>query len=112
MRGAVASGGALKDIFPSLHGLASVRRAVLIQKPRAAPFRYTWPIVLFSSVNIIGATLFLRWHYLVDVAAGLLLASLSAWLAPLLIERDLERRHRRGLDPLWPEYSVDRGGRA
>jgi hypothetical protein len=113
VRGAVASGGALKDIFPSLHTALPAFIALFSFRNRALPpFRYTWPIVLFSSVNIIGATLFLRWHYLIDVAAGLLLASLSAWLAPLLIERDLERRHRRGLDALWPEYSAGRGGRA
>jgi hypothetical protein len=113
VRGAVDSGGALKDIFPSLHTALPAFIALFSFRNRAlAPFRYTWPIVLFSSVNIIGATLFLRWHYLVDVAAGLLLSSLTIWLVPMLIERDLERRHRRGLDLLWPEYSADRGGKA
>lgn len=105
--GAVSQGGALKDIFPSLHTALPAFIALFSFKNRAlSPFRYTWPLVLFASLNIIGATLFLRWHYLIDVVAGLFLASAAAWLAPGVIERELFRRVRLGLDPLWPEYTA------
>lgn len=103
--GAVAQGGALKDIFPSLHtALPAFIALFAFSKRGLAPFRYTWPLVLFSSINIVIATLFLRWHYLIDVVAGLFLACAAAWLVPGFIERDLFRRARLGLDPLWPEY--------
>ena len=104
--GAVASGGAQKDIFPSLHtALPAFIALFSFRNRRLAPFRYTWPLVLFTSVNIIGATLFLRWHYLIDVVAGLFLACSAAWIVPLVVEHDLQRRTRLGLDPLWPKYS-------
>ena len=32
------------------------------------------PLLAFAALNIVGATLFLRWHWLVDVLAGLALA--------------------------------------
>jgi hypothetical protein len=106
VKGAVASGGAIKDIFPSLHTALPAFIALFSFKNRAlSPFRYTWPLVLFASTNIIGATLFLRWHYLIDVIAGLFLASATAWFVPVIIEHDLSRRARRALDPLWPEYT-------
>ncbi len=38
------------------------------------PFQWLWPILAFVAVNIIIATLFLRWHWFIDVALGLLLA--------------------------------------
>jgi len=111
--GAVASGGALKDIFPSLHTALPAFIALFSFKNRSlSPFRYTWPLVIFASLNIIVATLFLRWHYLIDVVAGLFLACTTAWLTPGIIERDLLRRARLGLDPLWPEYGCRSRGDA
>ena len=55
----------------------------------------------FFAFNIVCSTIVLRWHYAVDVIAGLALASFAAWCAPRLqvIERRL--RGRAGLAPAW-----------
>lgn len=101
--GAVSAGGALKDIFPSLHTAAPTAIALFsFRHRRELPFRYTWPITAFFALNIIGATIFLRWHYAIDVVAGLALASTSVVLASRLAPREGERRARLGLQTVWP----------
>ena len=101
---AVNSGGALKDIFPSLHTAAPLFIALFSFRHRArVPYRYTWPFVAFISLNIIVATMFLRWHYLIDVVAGILLAGFVMLVVPGLVAFELERRARRGYSQLLPE---------
>jgi membrane-associated phospholipid phosphatase len=105
----VKSGGAQKDIFPSLHTAAPALITLLSFRYRKRlPFRYSWPIVGFFAFNIIIATLFLRWHWLLDVVAGLVLATLSWRLSIIITDRDLERRRRLGLGPSWPRFHFDR----
>jgi membrane-associated phospholipid phosphatase len=105
----VKSGGAQKDIFPSLHTAAPTLMTLLsIRYRNRLPFRYSWPIVGFFTLNIIIATMFLRWHWLLDVVAGLILATLSWWLSIIITGRDLERRRRLGLGPSWPRFRVGR----
>jgi membrane-associated phospholipid phosphatase len=100
---AVRSGGALKDIFPSLHTAApSFILLFSFHNRSRVPFRYTWPLVAFFCVNIIVATMFLRWHYLIDVVAGLLLAAGTIAIVPRIVDRELRRRARWSLSPLWP----------
>jgi hypothetical protein len=102
----VAEGGALKDIFPSLHTAAPTFIALFSFRHRALPpFRYTWPIVTAFSANIIVATMFLRWHWIVDVVAGLALAITSQVLSALVTTYELERRSRLSLEPTWPRWS-------
>lgn len=106
---AVDSAGAQMDIFPSLHtGAPSYIAMFSFRHRHLAPFRFTWPIAAFFAGNIIVATIYLRWHYLVDVLAGLALALAcllgAAWLAP----RERARRDHVGATtstwlPLWPE---------
>jgi membrane-associated phospholipid phosphatase len=99
----VSTGGALKDIFPSLHTAAPTAIALFSWRHRREmPFRYTWPITAFFALNIIGATIFLRWHYAIDVVAGLALASASVGLAARIAPREQERRARLGLSTTWP----------
>ncbi|TAK28314.1 MAG: phosphatase PAP2 family protein [Myxococcaceae bacterium] len=75
MRRLVASGGARADVFPSLHTAAPTFLALFsFHHRRERPFRYTWPVVAFVASQIIVATMYLRWHYLIDVLAGLTLA--------------------------------------
>jgi hypothetical protein len=106
---AVASGGAQKDIFPSLHTAAPTVIALFSFRHRKlAPFRFTWPVVVFFSTNIIVATMFLRWHYVLDVVAGLLLATLAQSLAVIVTDFELSRRKRQGLEPSWPVFSLPR----
>lgn len=97
-------GGARTDVFPSLHtGLPTFLSLFSFQHRKRLPFRYTWlPLTLFTT-QIIGATMFLRWHYLVDICAGILLA-ISGVLASDLALRWDAARERHGGRPVWPPY--------
>jgi hypothetical protein len=101
----VASAGAQKDIFPSIHTAAPTFILLFSFHNRAhLPYRFTWPLVGFYSFNIIVATMFLRWHWLVDIVAGLVLA-LCAYLGAVAGTRwETEHRRRLGLPPAWPEW--------
>jgi hypothetical protein len=103
---AVHSGGAQMDIFPSLHTGAPTMLALFSYRNRQAlPFRYTWPIVTFCTVNIIIATMFLRWHYLIDVVVGFSIAVSVVLLSRPVVTWELARRRRENLGELWPEFS-------
>lgn len=88
VRSAVDSvdGGARTDVFPSLHtALPTYCSFFSFFERKRMPFKLTWlPLSLFTT-QIIGATMFLRWHYLVDVCAGVLLAAsgivVSRWVS-------------------------------
>ncbi len=100
----VAGAGAQKDIFPSLHTCAPTFITLFGYRHRhTLPFRYTWPIMAFFTINIIVATMFLRWHYVIDVIAGLCLAVFGRFIAAVVTDRELARRERRNLSTLnWP----------
>lgn len=100
---AVNSGGAQMDIFPSLHTAGPSFIAMFAFRHRdKMPFKYTWPITAFFALNIIGATIFLRWHYLVDVLAGLTLATTFALISPKVMVAERQRRARVGARmPIW-----------
>jgi membrane-associated phospholipid phosphatase len=103
----VKSGGAQKDIFPSLHTAAPTFISLFSFRNRKhLPFSRTWPVVAFFTVNIIVATMFLRWHWLIDVVVGILLALLAHGLAIRITAWDLERRSARGLGPSWPRFHI------
>lgn len=99
--------GAQLDIFPSLH-TAYPTLFVLhaIRWRRTRPFRWSWPVLAFFAANIIVATMFLRWHWLVDVLAGLALAAFAHGVA----RRVAARESRRGRDdarlPVWEPPSA------
>jgi membrane-associated phospholipid phosphatase len=72
---AVASAGAGLDIFPSMHTGFSVLLALhAFRYRREPPFNWSWLPTCFCVANIVIATVFLRWHYGVDLIAGALLA--------------------------------------
>lgn len=101
----VAQSGAQKDIFPSLHTAAPTFLVLFSFHRRGElPFRYTWPLVAFFAVNIVIATMFLRWHYVIDVVAGLLLAVTAHTLSVFLMDREHARRESLGLGPSWPQW--------
>jgi hypothetical protein len=103
---AVRSSGALMDIFPSLHtGAPTVLALFSYRNRKELPYRYTWPIVTFCTANIIIATMFLRWHYLIDVVAGFSIAVTIVLLSRPIVRWELARRKREGLGDLWPEFS-------
>jgi membrane-associated phospholipid phosphatase len=101
----VAAGGAERDVFPSLHtGAPTVLALFSFRHRREWPFKYTWPIITFFTVNIVGATIYLRWHYLVDVVAGLLLAAICVATAGWVTAWETRRRERLGLMPVCPPW--------
>jgi hypothetical protein len=102
----VHSGGAMMDIFPSLHtGAPTVLALFSWRNRKELPYRYTWPIVAFCTANIIIATMFLRWHYLIDVIAGFSIAVSAVLFSRPIVRWELARRKREGLGELWPEFS-------
>ena len=108
---AVQSGGAQKDIFPSLHTAGPVFLSLFSFRHRdKMPFKYTWPFVAFFSANIVIATMFLRWHYLIDVLAGIALSSGAFLLAGIISRREIDHREQNGLQPVWVPHRAARLG--
>jgi membrane-associated phospholipid phosphatase len=102
VREAVDAGGAQKDIFPSLHTAVPTFLAIFSFRHRdRVPFKYSWPVVAFLATQIIVATMFLRWHYLVDVVAGLGLAIAATLLAERIADWERLRRERLGVQSAW-----------
>jgi hypothetical protein len=103
VREAVEAGGAQKDIFPSLHTAVPTYFAIFSFRHRkVVPFKYWWPVIAFLATQIIIATMFLRWHYLIDVVAGVALATLSALFGQHIADWERAKRERLGLQPVWP----------
>jgi membrane-associated phospholipid phosphatase len=99
----------MMDIFPSLHTAAPTFLVLYSWRHRhRAPHRYAWPLVAFFALNIIIATMFLRWHYLVDVVVGLALALVGYRAALRITAWETEWRLCRGLGPSWPELGGHR----
>lgn len=99
----VSVAGSMVDIFPSLHTAYPVFFALHAFGWRhEKPMKWFWPFLAFAALNIVGATLFLRWHWLVDVLAGLALA-VSARAFGIWRGRVGERRRAAGGDTqrLW-----------
>jgi hypothetical protein len=102
VREAVDAGGAQKDIFPSLHTALPTYLAIFSFRHRyRMPFKYTWIVIAFLATQIIVATMFLRWHYLVDVVAGLALALTASVLGQRIADWEFDRRPRLGVQPAW-----------
>ena len=98
----VDSAGAQKDIFPSLHTAAPTFFAIYSWRHRdRLPFKYTWPLVAFCVSQIIIATMFLRWHYLIDIFAGLTLATIANLLGAYLTPWEIAHRKRLGVPPIF-----------
>lgn len=82
--------GPLRDVFPSLHtGVMTVLTAHAFRGIRRQRLFYgiLAPLMAFWTVQIIIATVWLRWHYTVDVLAGLLLAAACIAAGPRLVAR-------------------------
>ena len=102
---AVSSSGAQKDIFPSLHTAAPTFIALFSFRHRdELPFRYSWPIIAFFALNIIIATMFMRWHWAIDVIAGLLLCFTVSEVSHRVSTWELESRRLAGRGELWPRF--------
>lgn len=88
----VATAGAQLDIFPSLHTAFPTYFALYaFAYRRDPPFRWAWPLLAFVAANIVVATLFLRWHWFIDVVAGVCLAVAARRLSVLVADREIQR---------------------
>jgi hypothetical protein len=102
VREAVEAGGAQKDIFPSLHTAVPTFFAIFSFRHRSLlPFKYWWPAIAFLATQIIIATMFLRWHYLIDVIAGVALAAAGSFLGQRIADWERAKRERLGLQAVW-----------
>jgi hypothetical protein len=102
VKATVDAGGSQKDIFPSLHTAAPTYFALFsFMHRRASPFRYTWPLMAFAASQIIVATMFLRWHYLVDIVAGFALATTAALISHRVVMWESQRRELRAISPIF-----------
>lgn len=107
----VASAGAQLDIFPSLHTAYPTLFALHAYGNRdRAPFKYLWPVIAFFAANMICATMFLRWHWFVDVIAGLCLAITARHVSVLIARREGGRgRGEDDRQPTWePMFSYQK----
>jgi membrane-associated phospholipid phosphatase len=90
------------DIFPSLHTAAPTYLALFaLRHRRASPYRYVWLPLCFFASQIVVSTMFLRWHYLVDVIAGLALAAAVHAVAARVVRWETRRRAALGIAPVW-----------
>jgi len=90
------------DIFPSLHTAAPTYLALFsFRHRRLMPFRFTWLPLTVATSQIILSTMYLRWHYAVDVVAGLVLATTVAFVAPYIVRREAAHRLATGKSPVW-----------
>jgi PAP2 superfamily len=102
VRETVDAAGSQKDIFPSLHTCAPTFLALFSFRHRKLlPFKYSWPFVAAFASQMVIATMFLRWHYLVDICAGLVLAGTALFLAARVSKWETTRRARLGHEPVW-----------
>ena len=88
----VESAGAQLDIFPSLHTAYPVFFALhAFGWRKTKPFRFAWPVIAFFAANMVIATMFLRWHWFIDVVAGLCLAITARTVAVVVGGRESSR---------------------
>ena len=83
--------GALMDVFPSLHTAFPsffVLHAYSARRTRAQRIGYL--VLTFFAANIVVSTMVLRWHYAIDVLAGLALASFARYGAVILARYESE----------------------
>ena len=93
--------GAGHDIFPSLHTAVSTWYSIFLVRERKTwrPARWLAPIVVFITINVVLATLVLRWHYFVDLVAGATLAVTCDLVSRRIMPRYEALRARLGVQP-------------
>lgn len=72
------------DAFPSLH-TANATLAIIHSFRNRDLFRPLPWLITPPSVLLLMLTIYLRMHYAVDVLAGLAIAAVAAWAAPILV---------------------------
>jgi membrane-associated phospholipid phosphatase len=99
----VSAGSAMKDIFPSLHTAVPTLLTWFAVRRARTNRRWRLPALAtgFFAANIIVSTMLLRWHYAVDVVAGLALGCGVGWLSPRIAAREARERRRAGMRHPW-----------
>lgn len=105
MSGTVSAGGAMKDEFPSMHTGGSTWLAffAIYQATRDRRWRLPAMINGFVAANIVCSTLILRWHYAVDLIAGMALSGSMVFIAPRIARWEGARRRALGQAAVFPE---------
>jgi len=86
-----------RDVFPSMHVAISFLMWLYAYRNSRRLFWFLLPLVL----SLWASTIYLRYHYLVDVAAGMMLAPLCFWLSNFLFARREEITLRLALPASW-----------
>lgn len=99
----VQAGSAMKDIFPSIHTAMPTWITFFAWRQARRDPRWKWParVTTFAAANIVFSTVFLRWHYVIDVFAGLTLAGAVTIISPKLTAWEARWREKRGLKGVW-----------
>lgn len=105
----VQAGGAMKDIFPSLHTAVPTFFTLFAWTHRdRLVFRLLFPILAFFTSQIILATMFLRWHYLIDIFAGITLASCAHLFSLRVQAWESALRARNGVPAVFAPLELPR----
>ncbi len=74
------------DVFPSLH--CAISSYILFLDRRLQPWRFK--LYLVPCIGLWISTIYLRYHYLVDVICGFLLSAFALWLTAQYSKRSLK----------------------
>lgn len=99
----VEAGSAMKDVFPSLHTAAPTWFTLFALHRASFDRRWRWPALItgFFAANIVFSTMFLRWHYAIDIVAGLALATTARLLTPRVQRWEARWREAHGFLQPW-----------
>ncbi len=86
-----------RDVFPSLHVALSFLIWMYAFRNSRRLFWLLSPLIL----SLWASTVYLRYHYLIDIVAGLILAPSCFWIANGLFKRFGERGFPVRLSPAW-----------
>ena len=105
----VVSAGAGLDIFPSLHTAHPTLIALhAIRHRRRRAYRWVWLPTVGLAANMVLSTMFLRWHYGVDVLAGLARALGAHRIAIATVRGEGARAGRQpAWEPLFGAHRVE-----
>ncbi len=106
----VEDAGALKDIFPSLHTAVPMWFTLFAVNQARTDRRWRWVAAVtgFFACNIVVSTMLLRWHYAIDVVAGLTLAITAGVVTPKLVRWEERVRAAYHLPGPWA-FAARRG---
>jgi hypothetical protein len=101
----VQAGGAMKDIFPSLHTAGPIWYSLFAWHRAHETSSRRWKalavVTTIFAAHIVVSTVVLRWHYVIDLAAGTLLATTAFWASKRATRWEQITRDRLGLRPAW-----------